>query len=211
MKKLLLFLAFLPFLCLGQKVDTVITTPIYKSYFSYQTHTPLFVVYKLYQGGGNCSRKGMSFTQGGLKQSASNKDYKDSGYEKGHMANAEDFAYDCELERITFLYSNALPQTERLNTGIWKTVETKVRTQSRKDSLLIVCGGFGFERKIGKVGVPNYCYKFIGSLSSGKFVAYLFPNDDSNTYKILTINALIDLIPNPERKIIENIIKSKAL
>jgi hypothetical protein len=38
------------------KYDTVITTLAYKSYFSYEYKAPVMVSYKLFKGGGDCSR-----------------------------------------------------------------------------------------------------------------------------------------------------------
>ena len=42
---------------ISQKVDLVVDKEIYKSYFSKVLKVPLFVEYKLYQGGGKASRK----------------------------------------------------------------------------------------------------------------------------------------------------------
>jgi endonuclease G len=52
---------------------------------------------------------------------ATSRDYAGSGYDKGHMAAALDFASDCEKEEMTFVYYNALPQTPNLNRGVWKS------------------------------------------------------------------------------------------
>lgn len=197
MKRFLFFLAFIPVFCFSQEIDTVIVTPVYTSYFSYQTRSPLFVAYKLYRGGGDFSRSGMSFTKDGLKQSDSSKDYAKSGYDIGHMANAEDFAYDCDKERITFRFYNALPQLPKLNRGIWKKVETKVRKQSQMDSLLIVCGGYSF-RKIGRLNVPEYCFKIVKSLRTGVVKAYLFKNDRLDACEEVKVNVLLKNIPFKE-------------
>src|SRR5436853_110152 len=77
----------------GQQVDTVIKTGIYKSYFCYSLKEPLYVTYTLYKGGGGCDRdeQGFNFKKCGV-QTASDADYSGSGYDKGHLANAEDFA-----------------------------------------------------------------------------------------------------------------------
>lgn len=174
----------------AQTVDTIITTPIYKSYFSYQTHTPLFVCYELYKGGGNCSRANMSFETGGVKNSATKRDYAGSGYDIGHMADAEDFSYDCDKERQTFFFYNALPQTPRLNRGCWKSIETQVRKLSQTDSLRIICGGVRFDTKMGSVMVPAYCYKIIENLNTKQTVCYLFKNDDSDAYTKVEIGVL---------------------
>ena len=41
----------------AQRIDTIINKPAYHSYFSFAVKSPLYVVYYLYKGGGDCSRK----------------------------------------------------------------------------------------------------------------------------------------------------------
>lgn len=195
MKRLLLIFLLFPLFTFSQKVDTIIVTKIYKSYFSYQTRTPLFVCYKLYKGGGKVSRKGLEFKTGGLFYSATENDYKGNGYDIGHMANAEDFANDKINEELTFRFFNALPQLPKLNRGIWKSLETKLRKQSQTDSLLIICGGFSFDKGIGNIKVPSYCFKIVKSLLNKKINCYLFKNDNSDSDKSIQLNELLNLIP----------------
>jgi endonuclease G len=168
------------------KADTVIKTPIYTSYFNYSLHEPLYVVYSLYKGGGNCSRAGDAFVTDNLPNSATSDDYYHSGYDEGHEANSKDFAFNCALQKMTFRFYNCVPQTPRLNRGVWKHLETLVRKESQTDSLLIICGNIFGDKKIGdnKIAVPDYCYKIVFSLSSHKMIhCRLFPNDNSDSYK----------------------------
>ena len=199
MKKLItIILLSFNLISYSQKIDTIITTTIYKSYFSYTLHEPLFVVYKLYQGGGDCKRDTMEFKTGGLKQSSTSKDYLYSGYHKGHMANAEDFASDCIKEEMTFRYFNTLPQSPKSNRGSWKSLETKVRKQSQKDSLLIICGGYEYEQD-GTLYVPKYCYKIIKNLNTKEIKAYLFNNDESNKFEEEDFNTFVSNLPNSNK------------
>jgi endonuclease G len=50
-----------------------------------------------------------------LSSSASNADYLHSGYTRGHMAPAADFAFSDQAIRQTFLLSNVIPQPRRVN------------------------------------------------------------------------------------------------
>ena len=97
----------------AQHIDTIIQKPVYTSYYSYALKSPLYVVYYLYKGGGECSRQKLNFSK--EYRSATNKDYLKSGYDRGHLANAEDFAYDCDKEKCTFSYYNCIPQHPQLN------------------------------------------------------------------------------------------------
>jgi endonuclease G len=192
-KTMLLVLFLHAFNIQAQQADTVIHNDIYTSYFSYQLHDPLYVVYKLYHAGGDCDRKAFHFKTGGLPLSAVPGDYKASGFDEGHLADAKDFASDCVKEEETFRFYNCVPQTPRLNRGIWKHFETAAREESQDDSLLIICGSIFGDKKIGadSVAVPDYCWKIEYSLTTNKIIrCMLFPNDDSDTYTYIDIEHL---------------------
>jgi len=179
--------------CWTKAQDTVIVKEAFTSYFSYQLHEPLYIVYNLYKGGGDCSRKSVQFKTGNLPYSATSVDYKASGYDKGHLCNAEDKAYDCSLDAQTFFYYNCVPQTPRMNRGIWKTWETTIREESQQDSLKIICGSIFGNKKMGldSIGVPDACWKIVISLSTGKVThCMLFPNDLSNSYEKIDVEEL---------------------
>jgi DNA/RNA endonuclease G (NUC1) len=176
------------------KADTVINNGILISYFSYKTRTPLFVVYNLYHGGGTCDRSTMHFITGNVKNSATDNDYSHSGYDIGHMTPAEDEAYDCNRETLTFFYYNALPQTPNLNRGCWKHRETLVRKYSQTDSLLIICGGFGFNIKISDVSVPDFCFKIIKNLKTGKIESFIYNNTNKAKEENIDIKLLLSNI-----------------
>lgn len=184
---------FLSFVAQAQ-IDTVIKNDIYQSYFSYKYHEPVYVTYKLYQAGGDCSRVGDVFKTGGLKQSATAKDYSHSGYDEGHLADSKDFAFDCKKQEETFRFYNCVPQTPNLNRGVWKHYETEIRIASQFDSLLVICGST-FTNKVlpnTQVAIPDYCWKVVQFLNT-KEVKYclLFTNTiDNNIVKVVTLQDL---------------------
>ena len=186
---------FLSTTVIGQNVDKIIKTQIYTSYFSYQVHNPLFVSYKLYHGGGTCSRSDLSFETDGQLNSATKSDYAGNGYDIGHMANAEDFSYDCNLEKLTFRFYNALPQTPKLNRGIWKEYETKIRKESQKDTIFIICGGYNFNKKIGNCSVPAFCFKIYKNIKTNETHFLIFPNDNSDTASEQTYSQFFTELP----------------
>jgi endonuclease G, mitochondrial len=198
----------------SQTVDTILNKKVnnqivYTSYFSYTTHTPLFVSYILYKGGGNESRKGMIFKTT-LYGSAERKDYAYSGYDIGHMCNAEDEAYDFNRELSTFDFINALPQTKELNRGPWKSNEIFVRNKSKKDSILIICGGMIFIQLLnGKIGIPSNCFKLIKNLTTNKINIYLYTNNENPIEEQITLEQFMDLISDLKSKnIINNLINN---
>jgi endonuclease G, mitochondrial len=177
------------------KIDTVLDIGIYKSYFNYTARNPLYITYTLYKGGGDCDRdtEGFEFYVDDFEITATDDDYKGSGYHKGHMANAEDFAFSCPKEELTFRYYNCVPQTSKMNLGIWKTWETQIRKVSQKQKLFIVAGAIYGNKTIGdnEVGVPSHMYKIVYNAKTKTLLyCHLFPNDKSNTYKDVTITRL---------------------
>lgn len=163
------------------KPDTIITTESYVSYVNKQLGQPLYVKYKLYKGGGDCKRSNNWVNDTKLKLVNENQ-YKGSSYDKGHLANAEDFAYNCHLDSLTFRDYNRIPQTKKLNRGIWKSLEDEVRGMSQNDSLLILCGGFwdGRSKDVNGMKIPVKCWKVIYSLSQKKVLyCYIFLNSET--------------------------------
>ena len=95
------------FTTFGQKIDQIVNKEIYTSYFSNELKVPLYVVYYLNNGGGDFSRSKLRFIE--ERNTAKNSDYSKSGYDRGHLVSAEDFAYDYRKEALTFSYYNCFP------------------------------------------------------------------------------------------------------
>ena len=154
----------------------------------------MYVKYKLYKGGGDCDRNQFDFIIDDIPNTATSFDYNHSGFDQGHLCNAEDFAYDCMKEAITFRFYNCIPQYPNLNRGIWKSYEHKIRKLSQTDSLLIFCGGIYNDQKIPntKVYIPDKCWKVVYSLSSGDILyCLLFTNkQNENTVENITLEQL---------------------
>jgi endonuclease G len=192
MKKILLLSLSLVFFTISGLTQILVDKGIYKVNFSNALHEPKYVSYYLYKGGGDCDRSSFRFKndEQGL-DCATDKDYKGSGYDKGHLANAEDFAFDCTKDELTFRYYNCYPQTVNLNRGVWKTNETAIREWSQSDSLYIICGGYFQGRMMGDVAVPSYCWKVVQSVSTKevKFCGW-FSNSTNATLEEISVAEL---------------------
>lgn len=113
--------------------------------------------------------------------------YKKSGYDRGHLCPAGDRRFSKEAHDETFLTSNISPQNHQFNSGIWNTLEQKVRYWAGKyDGVFVVTGGIlkGDMKTIGdeNVSVPNQFYKVLIDTNSGhtKMIAFLMPHKDSD-------------------------------
>ena len=115
-----------------------------------------------------------------------NSDYAKSGYDRGHMAPAADMAWNDNVMKESFYFTNMTPQEPSFNRGIWKNLEDKCRDWAVRDSAIIIITGpivNGDEKKIGKnqVLVPDYFFKIILSPFKDKpyNAAFLIKNEGS--------------------------------
>lgn len=200
MKKVILF-----FICIliwsNSIAQIIVNKKIYKVSFSNELHVPRWVSYTLYQGGGPCDRtkEGFRFKNDEPDLAcAKDGDYSGSDYEKGHLANAEDFAFDCKKEELTFRYYNCIPQTTSANHATWLAKETEIREWSQKEKLFIICGGFYKGKKMGKkkdIAVPAWCWKVVQSCKTGKVLfCAKWTNVEESKMTILTIKELEELL-----------------
>jgi endonuclease G len=143
--------------------------------------------------------------------SADWRNFKNSGYDKGHLCPAGDMEFSLEAYNDTFYTSNISPQNREFNSGIWNRLENKVRYWAGKyNNIYVVTGGIlkQADKKIGteKVSVPKYFYKIVVAKSGKehKAIAFLIPNEKSQKgiYEfVVSIETLekmtgIDFFPN---------------
>ncbi|HIB49447.1 MAG TPA: DNA/RNA non-specific endonuclease [Flavobacteriaceae bacterium] len=119
--------------------------------------------------------------------SADWRNYKNSGYDRGHLCPAADREFDYDAYHETFLTSNISPQNRQFNGGIWNRLEQKTRYWAKKyDGVFVVTGGVlrdGLEH-IGdeEVSVPQEFYKIILDKRSDGYqaIAFLIPNEGTD-------------------------------
>jgi len=119
--------------------------------------------------------------------SAELKDYRGSGFDRGHLAPAGDMKWDRTAMSESFLMSNMSPQEPSFNRGIWKRLEEQVRNWAiEKDSLFVITGPVleSLVSSIGEneVGVPGFYFKVLVDLSppDHPFIAFMLPNTGSS-------------------------------
>ncbi len=152
--------------------------------------------------------------------SADWRNYKKSGYDRGHLCPAGDRGFDYKAFEETFLTSNISPQNHEFNSGIWNYLEQKVRYWAKAyDGVYVVTGGVlsGNLKTIGyeAVSVPKYFYKVIlkGGSKNPKMIAFLMPHKDSDKSLkefVVPVNKLeeltgIDFFPTLDDKIEEQL------
>lgn len=138
--------------------------------FNRKTHEPNWVAWELLgsETSGDSSRE-PGFTQDPeIEGCATPEDYRNTGFDRGHMAPAGDMKWHPQAMRESFYMTNICPQAPELNRGAWKKLEEKCRQRAQVDSsLIIVCGPVydksGPSARIGGTGVavPSKFFKVI--------------------------------------------------
>ena len=119
--------------------------------------------------------------------SADWRNYKRSGFDKGHLCPAGDRKFSKSAFDETFLTSNISPQKHDFNDGIWNRLEQKVRYWASKYNGIYVVTGGVLENGLATIGnenvaVPKYFYKVILDDDNGeyKMIGFLVPAVDSD-------------------------------
>lgn len=124
------------------------------------------------------------------------KDYKNSGFDRGHLAPAANHSNSSSALSDTFYLSNISPQNPKFNRGFWNRLEKHVRELTKKYGEIEIFTGPLFlplyNQEDGKryityqvigendVAVPTHFFKVIGYKGkNGEFdtVAYIAPNE----------------------------------
>jgi len=100
-------------------------------------------------------------------------DYLHSGYDRGHLCPSADRSATEEMNSLTFLMTNMIPQVHELNAGPWERLEEHERDLAKRAGaeVYIVAGPIfdAAPRTIGRgVAVPSATYKVIVVLSTGQ-------------------------------------------
>lgn len=123
--------------------------------------------------------KGSFFQERGFNL-ATNRDYLNSGYDKGHIVPSEERTFSKEDNYQTFSYMNVIPQKPNLNRGPWYDLEKHVRefvTVSESRQVFQMAGGIyhdGCDIIGNDIKVPVKVWKVILFIESGKVVEKVY-------------------------------------
>ena len=116
-------------------------------------------------------------------KSADWRNYKGSGYNRGHLVPAGDRRFSEQAYNETFYTSNISPQNREFNAGIWNDLEQQTRRWAKKYGRLYVYTGGILTKGLTEIGdedvdVPDYFYKIIIRKSDTKInaIAFVMPN-----------------------------------
>lgn len=137
--------------------------------FNPTLHIPNWVAYELTadEARGDEPRTNRFAADPDVSGCADPDDYRNTGFDRGHMAPAADMKWSSEAMRESFYMTNIAPQEHRLNSGAWSKLESKCRERALRDSAVIIITGpvstDPVEMHIGTTGVavPARFFKVI--------------------------------------------------
>lgn len=179
-----------------------------------QSKTPVFVVEKLNRQRLQSARDDVKTDRFypeariPLRERSFPRDFKDSGYDQGHMAPAEDMPNSAALEQ-SFSLVNAVPQAPKNNRGFWDVhVERPTRMYAiRATGDIFVFTGPVFDSEpiqkigVGRVWVPGHLFKLVYDPSRRMAWVYWAENKDGARmdkpikYQDLVRRTGIDFLP----------------
>jgi len=204
-KKIVLALALIAFLSIFVALslhaqDTVrIKHTNYTTVFSKSKHYPVLVEWWATKAKVGCDKplaRKDNFKPDPLLLTETDllEDYKGSGTDRGHMMPAADnLCQTPEVQDESFYFSNMAAQYHSLNAGDWKSLEVLTRSIAlEKDSVHVWCGNLGIVKRIGKVAVPQKCWKVIYVAKSTEYQAYIFSNTTDKPSGLLSHKVTVD-------------------
>ncbi len=128
---------------------------------------------------------------------ATNMDYTQSGYDRGHMCPSGDNRWSETAQRESFLYTNCCPQLHSLNAGDWNELENTCRQWAEKYSKVwIACGPIYLNKKHKRIGknkvvVPEAFFKVVLANDNGcKAIGFIYRNEAGNRPKSSYVNTI---------------------
>lgn len=105
-------------------------------------------------------------------KSADWRNYKGSGFDRGHLVPAGDRRFAKQAYDETFYTSNISPQDRAFNAGIWNRLEKQTRNWAKRYSTVYVFTGGVLTKGLDEIGdedvaVPTYFYKIIAKENKG--------------------------------------------
>tara|TARA_Y100000768_G_C23990477_1_gene692183 strand:+ start:4570 stop:5292 length:723 start_codon:yes stop_codon:yes gene_type:complete len=115
--------------------------------------------------------------------SAGSRDYRGSGYDRGHLVPAGDMKENYTSMSESFFMSNMSPQKPGFNRGIWRVLEEEIRSWVKNTELIVLTGPVlrsGLDQIKG-ISIPDQFYKIVYHPQSGRMIGFLLNNEYSRT------------------------------
>lgn len=154
--------------------------------FDERRHTPVWVGWELLaeETDGPETRYNTFWQDEDVYGCATWADYRNSGYDRGHMCPSADQKWSSDAMRDCFVMANMTPQDHALNAGAWATLEKKERVWAQRDSAVVIVAGPIYSpsdsQRIGTTGVlvPSAFFKVLLApyIDTPRAIGFIYPN-----------------------------------
>ncbi|EDP57089.1 DNA/RNA non-specific endonuclease [Vibrio sp. AND4] len=123
-------------------------------------------------------------------------DYKDSGYDRGHLAPSATMDFTLESMVQSFLMSNMSPQLPGFNRVGWRILEEHIRDLANKYNELYVVTGPIYHGNEGTIGngvvIPSAFYKVVLDPRFDEAIAFIVPHRNVSSAELASFITTID-------------------
>ena len=178
-----------------QNCDQIIDKQVYTICYSYKYKGAKYIAYTL-DGSKvnklNIKKRPRFYSQKSIpiKYRSKSSDYKNSGYDRGHIASDASFDYDKKVLSKVYTMANIIPQTPNINRIVWKKAEKYARYLAIQLASINIINGIVYKensKKIGKnkISVPTAFWKIYYNKKENFQRCFYFKNSKNITYKKL--------------------------
>ncbi len=109
-------------------------------------------------------------------------EYKNTDFDRGHMAPAMDMKWNKDAMEQCFLMTNICPQNHKLNDGAWRHTEEAIHSWARKSKRLVIFtgpifnGSLRYTGKHNNIAIPTGFFKVVYAPEQKRAIAFLHEN-----------------------------------
>ncbi len=135
-----------------------------------------------------------------LSDPIGSRDYKGSGYDRGHLVPAGDMKLNRDSMSETFYMTNMSPQVSAFNSGVWRVLEAGMRKEVLKhgDAFVVTAPILNplidYKRIWSGVSVPDAYYKIAYFPDDQIMMAFLIPNRSQKGHRHTEFQVSVDEI-----------------
>lgn len=198
MKKILLIVLLLTTKTLVAQVNLIDNTGFKDTLIHYHgfnvcylpsLHLPLYTSYRATKTSihGTIKRELFSFKADRTINSIKPSNYRQKGYDMGHLTPAEDMSFSKESMSDCMYTSNIVPQVSNFNRGVWKSLEEYInKLADQYDSIYVYTGVvYGCTNDSCKtnsgVVIPDQMWKLVIVPKQNLYGVFILPNVAGNS------------------------------
>jgi len=178
-----------------QNCDQIIDKQVYIICYSYKHKGAKYIAYTLYGSKVNklnIKKRPKFYSEKTIpiKYRSKSNDYKNSGYDRGHIASDASFDYNKKVLSKVYSMANITPQTPNINRIVWKKAEKYGRYLSIKLGKINVFNAIIYtdnSKTIGKnkISIPTAFFKIYYNNEQNFKRCFYFKNNKNIPYKKL--------------------------